>query len=164
MRRSPDSLPARWDHWIPDRDLAAAERRPQTNRGRRGAILADTLIASMAIGTAAVLSVVMLASVNGTRRTAERVLLATQELSNQMERLTAKPWTELTPELVQQAKLSASAAAGLPQSELKIRLEEVAAPRPGKRLEGELRWQDRGNSWRPPLRLTAWVFAPQEAK
>lgn len=164
MRRSPDSLPASWDRWIPDRHPAAAGCTREASSPRRGAILAEALIASVAIGTAAVLSVVMLVSVNGNRRTAERVLLATQELSNQMERLTAKPWTELTPELVQQAKLSASAAAGLPQSELKIRLQEVAAPRPGKRLEGELRWQDRGNSWRPPLRLTAWVFAPQEAK
>ncbi len=111
---------------------------------------------------AAILGVSMLVTVGGNRRTAERLSLATEELNNQLERLTAKPWAELTPELAQQAQLSSFATAGLPNAELKIRLDEVDKPRPGKRLVGELRWQDRGNSWRPPLRLTSWVFAPRE--
>lgn len=129
---------------------------------RHGGLLVEALIASTAIGMAAILSVSMLVTVSGNRRTAERLLLATEELSNQLERLTAKPWAELTPELAKQAQLSSSAAVGLPHAELKIRVQAVDKPRPGKRLEGELRWQDRGNSWRPPLRLTSWVFAPPE--
>lgn len=129
---------------------------------RRGGLLMEALIASIAIGTAGVLAVTMLVTVGSNRRTAERTLLATQELSNQLERLTARPWGELTPEVAQQAKLSASAAASLPEGELRIMLQTIEQPRPGKRLSGEIRWRDRGNSWRPPLRLTAWVFAPRE--
>ena len=132
------------------------------HRRRRGGLMVEAMIASLAIGTAAVLTVSMLITISGNRRTAERTLVATQELSNQLERLTARPWGELTPELVKDVQLSTSAAARLPHGELRVRLQAVELPRPGKRLEGELRWQDRGNSWRPPLRMTTWVFAPRE--
>jgi hypothetical protein len=131
-------------------------------RGRRGTLLAEALIASMAIGTAALLTVSMLITVGSNRITAERTLLATQELSNQLERLTVKPWAELTPEAAAGASLSSWAASRLPNAELVIRMQAVETPRPGKRLQAELRWQDRGNIWRPPLRMTAWVFAPRE--
>lgn len=129
---------------------------------RPGGILVEALIASFAIGTATLLTVSMLVTVNKNRRTAERTLVATQELSNQLERLTARPWGELTPELVKQAQLSPSVAANLPHGELRIELQDVDKPRSGKRLQGELRWQDRGNSWRPPLRMIVWVFEPKE--
>lgn len=135
----------------------------QDRHPRRGLLLAEAMIAGIAIGTAAVLTVSMLITIQGNRRTAERTLVATQELNNQLERLTAKTWSEITPETTKDIQLSSSAAARLPQGELRIQVEAVDAPRPGKRLLGELRWQDRGNSWRPPVRMTAWVFAPREA-
>lgn len=137
-------------------------RRGSHHRRRRGLLLVEAMIAGIAIGTAAVLTVSMLITINGNRRTAERTLVATQELNNQLERLTAKPWSEITPEAAKDIQLSPSAAARLPEGELRIEVQAVEVPRPGKRLLGELRWQDRGNSWRPPLRLTAWVFAPRE--
>lgn len=131
---------------------------------RSGGILVEALIASFAIGTATMLTVSMLVTVSKNRRTAERTLVATQELSNQLDRLTARPWGELTPELATQAQLSPSAAASLPNGELRIDLQSIDKPRPGKRLQGELRWQDRGNSWRPPLRMIVWVFKPGESR
>lgn len=138
-------------------------RRLPDRARRQGGLLVEAMIASMAIGTAAILSVTMLITVGSNRRTAARTLLATQELSNQLERLAARPYADLTPELAAAAQLSASAAASLPEGQLRIMTQTVALPRPGKRLAGELSWRDRGNSWRPPLRMTTWVFAPREA-
>ena len=137
-------------------------RRTQHRALRDGALLIDALIAGIAIGSAAMLTVTMLGAVNGNRQNAERLLLATQELNNHFERLTARPWAELTPEVVEKVQLSTQAAASLPQAELRIRIQPVDKPLTGKRLEGELRWQHRNNAWRPPLRMTAWVFAPKE--
>lgn len=136
----------------------------RTSPRRRGGLLVEALVASIALGTALILSVSILSTVNGNRRTADRLLLATQELYNQLELLTVRPWSELTPELVGQARLSSPAAASLPNGELRIEMQAVEVPRPGKRLSAELRWQDRGQAWRPPLRLTAWVFAPKGAQ
>lgn len=143
-------------------DQPAERTRPLDRVPRRGLILTETLISGIAIGSAAILTVTMLGAVNGNRQNAQRLLVATQELNNQLERLTARSWTELTPQLVEQVQLSPQAAASLPQAELRIRVQPLDKPLSGKRLEGELRWQHRNNAWRPPLRMTAWVFAPKE--
>lgn len=130
---------------------------------RRGGLLLEALIAGVAVGAASLLAATVLISVNANRRTAERVLLATEELNNQLERLTVQSWTELTPDRVKQAQLAPSTATSLPNGELTITLHEVQTPARAKRLDAELRWQDRGQAWRPPLRMSTWVFAPQEA-
>ncbi len=139
-----------------------ALRTSRSSRHRRGGLLLEALIATIAIGAATVLAATILVSVNANRRTAERLLLATQELNNQLEQLTARPWSELTSETVQKTQLSSPAADGLPQGELRITVHEVQAPAKAKRLDAELRWQDRGQAWRPPVRMTAWVFASGE--
>ncbi len=129
---------------------------------RRGGLLLEAMIAAIAIGAATILAATVLVSVNSNRRTAERVLLATEELNNQFERLTARPWSELNAETVKQVQLSATAANSLPHGELKITLHEVEKPATAKRLDAELKWQDRGQAERPPLRMSAWIFASKE--
>lgn len=129
---------------------------------RRGGLLLEALIAGIAIGAASILAAAVLVSVNANRRTAERVLLATEELNNQLERLAVQPWAELTPEKVKEAQLAPFTTASLPSGELKITLHEVQTPARAKRLDAELRWQDRGQAWRPPLRMSTWVFASRE--
>lgn len=125
-------------------------------------MLLEALIASVAISSATILAAMLLVSVNGNRRTAERLQLATEELNNQLERLTVRPYAELTADSVKGLELSVPATVGLPSGELRITLHEVTAPAAAKRLDAELRWQDRGQAWRPPLRMTAWVFASKE--
>lgn len=142
------------------RSIDSTQSKP--TRGRRGGMLLEALIAGIAIGAATVLAAVILSSVNANRRTAERLLLATEELNNQLEHLTARPWSEITSEAVEQAQLSSPATASLPNGELRITLHEVSMPATAKRLDAELRWQDRGQAWRPPVRMTAWVFASRE--
>lgn len=123
----------------------------------------EALIAGISIGTAAVLAATVLISTNANRRTAERTLIATQELNNQLERLSAQKWDELTNDKVKQLPLSPFAAQGLPKGELKIAVHDVEVPARARRLDAELSWQDRSGGMRPPLKMSTWVFAPQEA-
>ena len=139
----------------------SADTRGGAGRGRAGGLLLEALIASVSLGIAAVLAATVLVSVNTNRRTAERLLLATQELNNQLERLTARPAAELTTESTKALQLSPQAADGLPSGELRVTVHDLTTPAAGKRLDAELRWQDRGQAWRPPLRMSAWVFAAQ---
>jgi hypothetical protein len=138
------------------------QRRIPPGSKRRGGLLLEAMIASIAIGAATILAATVMVSVNANRRTAERLQLATEELNNQLERLTVRPWSELTPEAVKEIRITSSTATVLPNGELRIHLHEVEKPAPAKRLSAELRWQDRGDMWRPPVRMTAWVFAPRE--
>lgn len=119
----------------------------------------EALIAGIAIGAAAILAATILVSVNANRRMAERLLMATEELNNQLERLASQEWNALTAEKVKQTQLSGFAASGLPNAELKITVHEVESPAKAKRLDAELRWEDRGSGMRPPLRMSTWVFA-----
>jgi hypothetical protein len=146
------------------REYTNCRRRIDADSNRRGGMLLEAMIASIAIGAATVLAATVMVSVNANRRTAERLQLATEELNNQLERLTARPWSELTSETVKDIRITSSTAAALPNGELRIHLHKVEKPAPAKRLDAELRWQDRGDMWRPPVRMTAWVFAPREGE
>lgn len=77
---------------------------------------------------------------------------ALEELSNQLERLTALPAAELPPALEPLAP-SAFAAAELPDAVLRGRLEPAE---PGQRLTLELTWHAAGRTVQP-VRLAAWI-------
>lgn len=145
------------------RRLVHGQRGRTTAGGNRhGGLLLEAMIASISIGAATILAAMVLVSVNVNRRMAERMLIATQELDNQLEHLTARPWAELDAETVQQIPLSSAAAASLPNGQLQITVHEVQTPIAARRLDATLRWQDRGQGLRPPVRMSAWVFAPKE--
>lgn len=155
--------PARSKLRTPRRLVYGQRGRTTAGRNRHGGLLLEAMIASISIGAATILAAMVLVSVNVNRRLAERMLIATQELDNQLEHLTVRPWAELNAEAVQQIPLSSAAAAGLPNGELRISVHEVRTPLAAKRLDATLRWQDRGQGLRPPVRMSAWVFAPKES-
>jgi hypothetical protein len=106
------------------------------------------------------LTVKVLSWVGVQRRVWERRQWAVQEASNQMERLTCRPFDEVTPASVKEAKLSTQAQATLPEAELKIELKDndsVGGPG-SKRIIVQVRWKNRGGEWDAPVRLTSWVF------
>jgi hypothetical protein len=79
--------------------------------------------------------------------------LALDELSNQLERLSALSAEEL-PKAVEQVAPSEFAAGRLPGAELQGRLESADI---GQRLTLELTW-DEPQRREAPLRLTAWIL------
>ena len=76
-----------------------------------------------------------------------------------MERITAYPFDEVTPELARRITLSPSARQSLPDSELAVDVtaSEPAAGRSAKRIAIRLRWRGRDGEWVAPVRLTSWI-------
>ncbi len=97
------------------------------------------------------------------RRTAERRERAVVEAANVMERISAQPFEQLTPELAGRVTLSEAARESLPGAELAVDLQSGDGTGPAglaaKRIAVRLRWRGRSGSWEAPVRLTSWKFA-----
>jgi hypothetical protein len=93
------------------------------------------------------------------RRGTERRERATLEVANLMERLTAYPYEQVTPELARKSTLSTETAASLPGAELKVDVaaNEPAKDRSAKRIAIQLRWRNQQGDWVAPVRLTSWI-------
>jgi hypothetical protein len=131
------------------------------SRLRRGSLLAEVAMATVMLMIAMTLTVKVLGYVGLQRRMADHRQRAVLEVANLMERLTAHPFEEITPELAHQAKLSPSALQALPGAELAVEVGERApSPGPGRsarRVAIRLRWRGRSGDWESPVRLTTWI-------
>ncbi len=92
------------------------------------------------------------------RRAASRRLIARQEAANLMERLAARPWDELTPELAAGLGLSPEGRAALPGAELAASVAAVEGEEAAKRISVEVRWKDTSSPSPRPERLVAWRY------
>jgi len=102
------------------------------------------------------------------RQAAAHRLAAVEEASNLMERLSARPWSELTPEAAKSMRLSPEAQAALPQGALSVEITQSPNDAGAKRISVEIRWQEPGGEPARPVRLVAWRYsipahAPREA-
>ncbi len=75
-----------------------------------------------------------------------------------MERVAARPWSELTAAALAAEPISPSASAQLPGAELKIEVFAPAGDPEAKRLTATVRWPDRDGRSPQPLRLTTWRY------
>jgi Tfp pilus assembly protein PilV len=126
---------------------------------RRGSLLVEVAMAAVLLMIAMTLTVKVIGLVALERRGSERRQRALLEVANVMERITAHPFDEVTPELAGRLTLSPSARQSLPDSELKI---DVAASEPGpgrsaRRIAIKLRWRGPDGEWVAPVRLTSWI-------
>jgi hypothetical protein len=93
------------------------------------------------------------------RRAAERRRRAVLEVANVMERITAYPFEEVTPDLTRRITLSTTAGQSLPESDLVVEVtnSDPGAGRSAKRIAIRLRWKGRSGEWDAPVRLTSWI-------
>lgn len=136
---------------------------PGKSDSRGGSVLLDSMFAGAILTSAITIALSVLHATHGQERAAERSQLALIELENQLELLSVSSLADLTPEKLQKVKLSDNTAARLPDGELTVTVERIETPLPGLRLTGSIRWQDRGNEWRTPIRLSTWVFESTES-
>lgn len=127
---------------------------------RRGFTLLEVSAAGAMLAVAMTLAVQALGAMAADRRALDRRREATQEAANVMERLAARPWDELTPEALGDAKPSPEARKALPGVTLKV---AVAPQGDLKRLAVEVRWHGQGGPAEVPVRLTSWVARRKEA-
>ena len=98
----------------------------------------------------------MVTSVAG-RRGIDRRACALVELGNVMERVAARPWSELTDAVLAGEQLTPLATRLLPGAKLKIEISAVQHD--AKRIAASLAWADGGGQMTEPLRLVTWKYA-----
>jgi len=132
---------------------------------RQGHTILETMVAAVLLAVAATVGVQMLLATASARQATETRRLATREAANVMERVMALAPDELTPQTVEQMKLSPRAQKALPGAKLTIRLDESTGDGPpATRVTVELTWKSHAGRAAPPLRLLAWRFHPEEAR
>jgi hypothetical protein len=116
-------------------------------------------MAAVLLMIAMTLTVKVLGLVASERRGTERRQRALVEAANLMERITAYPFDEVTPELGKRLTLSPTARQSLPDSELTVDVvgSEPAAGRSAKRIAIRLQWRGSDGEWVAPVRLTSWI-------
>jgi hypothetical protein len=130
-------------------------------RTRRGSLLVEVAMAMALLMIAMALTVKVVGWVAHERRAAERRERAIAEVANLMERVTAYPFEQVTPELAARITLSEAARQSLKGAELTIdvagQTASAAAQTAAKRIAIKLRWRDQSGEWVAPVRLTSWI-------
>jgi hypothetical protein len=114
-----------------------------------------------AIGIALAVIVIMavaqlVAVIAKQRREVAQTRLATQEVSNVMERVIVLPWDELTTEAITGRNISDLSAGTLDDPQISITVAELDATLPTKQIEIALSWRDHAHRRVEPVRLVAW--------
>jgi len=127
-------------------------------RRSRGYSLMEVTAAASLLAVVMLIAVPSLRWVAAGRRDAADRQLATQEIANVLERVTARPWSDLTPDAVASEELSAEARARLPAFELHVAVTTISDKPRAKRVTVELRWNDTAGRPMAPVRLSAWRY------
>jgi Tfp pilus assembly protein PilV len=91
------------------------------------------------------------------RRGAGRRQVALQEAANLMERLSARPWEDLTPDTARSLTLTRSSTSLLRDATLDVAITASAGDPSAKRITILIRWGDSSGNTAAPVRLVAWV-------
>jgi hypothetical protein len=123
-------------------------------------MLAEVAMSGVMLTIAMTLTVRVLGWVGIERRACDRRHWAAQEVSNVMERLTARPYDAVTAGHARELTLSPQAHQMLPGAELQVEVTEddPAGGKGSKRVAIQLRWHDRSGGWDAPARLTSWIY------
>ncbi|MGH7202422.1 MAG: type II secretion system protein [Planctomycetaceae bacterium] len=121
---------------------------------RRGFTLVELIVAAILLGTLMLITVPTLKWASDQRRDAQKRQEAVEEAANLMERLTARPWDELTNENLQDVTLAEELRPQFPGAELEVAVQEADD---AKRIRILLHYADHAGRPTAPVRLTAWV-------
>jgi prepilin-type N-terminal cleavage/methylation domain-containing protein len=129
----------------------------------RGYTLLEMMTAMLVLGTATATIVPLAGWAQAQRRAAESRQIAVLEASNIIERISARPWDDVTPEAAAKEKLSPSAARALREPVLKVNVAAVKDDPVGKRVSLEIRWKNREGDYVSPVRLTRFLYRGRPA-
>ncbi len=152
----PSSLPSPAERY---RTVSAASAAGSCAHSRRGYLLVELIVATAMLIIGMSLAVKVLGYVALQRRAAEHRQRAVQEAANVMERLTAYPFDEITPERARAMSISPATLESLPGAELTsdVKDSQPGAGRTARRIAVRLRWRNRAGEWEAPVRLTTWI-------
>jgi len=125
---------------------------------RKGVTIFEATVAAALLGTLMTVCLHLLSATTAQRRALDQRQTAIIELSNEMERLTALPLTELEQLKAAGEQISPWTGAILPGAKLTVELATPAGEPAARRITASLRWQDRNGEPLPPVTLTAWRY------
>jgi hypothetical protein len=96
------------------------------------------------------------------RRDVERRAIAQQEAANLVERASAIPFDQITPDRLQLLAIDPEVACLLPDAQTNLTLAEEPGELPAKRVSVEISWLGAGKRRQLPVRFTTWAFAPRQ--
>ncbi len=128
---------------------------------RRGSLLAEVGISMVVLVIVMGLTVKVLATIAQERRAAADRQLGALEAGNLMERITAHPFDQVTPELARSISVSDLTRRSLRDCEMAVDLsggeKNATGVQSAKRVMIRLRWKGAGGQWQAPVRLTSWI-------
>ncbi len=124
---------------------------------RRGYGLFELAVATVLLGVAMAIVAQTVGWLAAERRGAQRRQRAVQEAANLMERLNARPWDELTPDLARAQVLSPSTKALLRDGDLSVSIDAEPGSPTTRRVAIRIAWGDRSAGLVAPVQLVAWV-------
>gem|GEM_PF-1959014 len=128
----------------------------------RGFTVLEMLVAFTLLGAASATMIPLIHATAGARKQTVRRQLAAIEVSNLMEVATARPWEQLTTADLESLSMADSTRKLLKEPELSIQVAEDEGTPAARRIQISLRWKNTAGDWLAPVRLTGWVYAPQE--
>jgi hypothetical protein len=135
-------------------------RRADQVSTRRGTSILEVVVSGVLLVALMTVCLEFLRAAAAQRRAAQQRQTAIQEAANVMERLSARPWEELSPQGVAGLELSQPARDLLPAVKLAV---EVTSPpdQPGaKRIAVSVYWEDDAGEPVRPVCLIAWRYRP----
>ena len=131
---------------------------------RRGMIMLEVIVGCGLLAVLLAVCVQLLSVEALERRNYERRAIALQEAANIIERVSAMPFEEITPQRLGDIQLSPEVEQILPGGAAQLFVEEEKGKVPSKRVRVEIKWGTAGRT-EAPVRLTYWAYTqPEGAK
>jgi hypothetical protein len=121
-------------------------------------MLLELALSAALLGALTIVSLQMLAALSAQRRAAEQRAVATQEAANLVERVSALPWSEVTPQRVAEMRMSPAAQETLEGATLTLSATEEDGPPAAKHVRVEIDWDGAGPRVNPPVQLHTWLY------
>ena len=125
---------------------------------RRGYLLIEVFVACTMVAALLALMINMISVTARERRTTERRAIALEQATNLLERASAIPHDELSPEKLAELALPADAAELLPRNTVQWTIADEDSAGPSRRVQVELTWHTSQGQVDSPVRLVAWSF------
>ena len=125
---------------------------------RRGYSMIELLVAAGLLATLLTVCVQLTGAASAEQRALRQRQAAMNEAANVLERLSIRPWNELTDKSPGELPLSAAARQSIPEGRLEVHVAQPADQAGAKRISVIIRWPDRNGRPEQTVRLTAWRY------
>lgn len=135
----------------------------RNNKRQRGVTIIEVTISMLLLLLVVGIVAQTVVSVNQQRRLAMQRMLASQEVANQMERVSTLAWGELDAANFKWSP-DEDLARRLPNCDLNFTSKPITEPLPAKRVTLEMTWKDPAGRSIEPVRLVRWIYQTESSE